>query len=100
MSNTKREPLLSDEQLSGVVIFPGGGRRHESEMAGYEVRAIYAADSANKDELIQRLVDTLGMIDKYAERDTMSSEEEDVIVAHCNEALAAAEAAGFKPSEP
>ena len=37
----KRNPLLSDEAMSGVVTFPGGGKRYEHEMAGDEVRDYY-----------------------------------------------------------
>lgn len=96
MSNTKREPLLSDDMLKDAEEVVEVSSVPVDKL--YRFREIYEAARAKDAELIQRLVDTIGMIDKYAERETMSSEEEDVIVAHWNAALDAAEAAGFKPS--
>ena len=86
MSTTTRPPLLSDEQLSGVVTFPGGGKRYEHEMAGDEVRDFYERARAKDAELIQRLIDAI----HYD-----GSRVPEVV-----SAMHAAAFAGFKPSEP
>ena len=97
--STKREPLLSNEQIAtkcNFMCYP-----HESIAVRLctSLMDMYEAARAKDAELIQLLVDAVGMIDKYAKRDTMNSEEEDVIVAKWTTALAAAEAHGFKPTE-
>ena len=77
MSN-KREPLLSDADITKAITnLPGGG--------AHFVRDTYEAARAKDADLIQRLVDVSAKCVPI-----------DEIVA----AIAAAEAAGFKPSEP
>ena len=71
MSNTKREPLLSDEDINDPkLVIPIGAKM---------IRDIYEAARAKDAELIQQLVD-------------------DIARCYCidKRSLAAAEAAGFK----
>ena len=99
MSNKKREPLVSDAQMRDMVTC-GLSYVDDIRMVGaVRVNSWHEAARAKDAELIQQLVDTIGMIDKYAERETMDSDEEGAIVADWGVALAAAEAAGFKPTE-
>jgi hypothetical protein len=82
MSNTKREPLLSDEDINDPkLVIPLGAKM---------IRDIYEADRAKDAELIQRLVDAL--------HDSWPSHHEDAHTAYYA-AVEAAEAAGFKPSD-
>jgi DNA-binding GntR family transcriptional regulator len=78
MSNTKREPLLSDADLGYVKD------THTPE----QVRDIYEAARAKDAELIQQLVDALHRFDPSGLFETSEVP------------LAAAKAAGFKPSQP
>jgi|688.fasta_scaffold293414_4 hypothetical protein len=84
MSNTKREPLLSDADLGYVKD------THIAE----QVRDTYEAARAKDAELIQQLVDALANLrdihEERAGREPLTGMDE----------LEAAEAAGFKPSEP
>lgn len=71
MSNTKRQPLLSDEKmeamlLSDVVCKRVADDKMQSEATGYGlamgggiVREVYEAARAKDAELIQQLVDAL-----------------------------------------
>jgi hypothetical protein len=77
MSNTKREPLLSDADLGYVKD------THTPE----QVRDIYEAARAKDAELIQQLVDALHRFDPSGLFETSEVP------------LAAAKAAGFKPSD-
>ena len=101
----KRKQLLSDEQLSGVVIFPGGGKRYETEMGADEVRNIYEAARAKDAELIQRLVDVLAKMAHYDAlyRSGLSKqtvfENWQELASEWHEIRQLAAAAGFKPSE-
>lgn len=87
MSNTKREPLLSDVFLGTLMAdeeYHDGPKWYPSST---QVRNIYEADRAKDAELIQMLVDAL----KF-ERESLVSCGESA------EAMEAAEAAGFKPT--
>jgi hypothetical protein len=83
MSNKKREPLLSDEELMELTYVKEDGRRPSEQ-----VRDFYEADRAKDAELIQQLVDALHRFDPSGLFETSEVP------------LAAAKAAGFKPSEP
>ena len=87
MSN-KREPLLSDDALVELTYVKEDGRRPSEQ-----VRDFYEAARAKDAELIQRLVDAL---------DGLVEDRGGIILAmrRSHKALDAAEAAGFKPSEP
>ncbi len=80
MSNTKREPLLSDRNLW--------------DRSPEQVRDFYEAARAKDAELIQMLVDALANLrdihEERAGREPLTGMDE----------LEAAAAAGFKPSEP
>jgi hypothetical protein len=80
MSNTKREPLLSNADLGYVKD------KHTPE----QVRDFYEAARAKDAELIQKLVNAL--------HDSWPSHHEDAHTAYYA-AVEAAEAAGFKPSD-
>ena len=86
MSNTKREPLLSDKDINDPkLVIPLGAKM---------IRDIYEADRAKDAELIQQLVDALANLRDIHEfrvgREPLTGMDE----------LAAAAAAGFKPSTP
>jgi len=89
MSNKKREPLLSDEELMELTYVKEDGRRPSEQ-----VRDFYEAARAKDAELIQQLVDALANLrdihEERAGREPLTGMDE----------LEAAEAAGFKPSEP
>ena len=89
MSNTKREPLLSDEQMRDMVTC-GLEYVDEIRMVGaVRVNSWHEAARDKDAELIQALVDALyGATD--LEMQTKAQEE----------ALSAAKAAGFKPTKP
>jgi hypothetical protein len=96
MSNTKREPLLSDDAISEAFLY---GPLVVDALHGYlsganYARDIYEADRAKDAELIQRLVDALENLreihQEWAGREALTGMDE----------LAAAKAAGFKPLEP
>jgi hypothetical protein len=83
MSNTPRPPLLSDEKIhSPELIIP---------LSKKMVRDIYEAARAKDAELIQQLFDAL-----YAEQFVPSLGPSPLT----KPAIAAAAAAGFKPTEP
>ena len=84
MSNTKREPLMSNADLGYVKD------THTPE----QVRDTYEAARAKDAELIQRLVDGLKHAQKFAEEYGYGPLE----TAQWD--LDAAEVAGFKPSYP
>jgi hypothetical protein len=88
MSNKKREPLLSDEELMELTYVKEDGRRPSEQ-----VRDFYEAARAKDAELIQRLVDALNVACNYAVC------YEDAEFVKGADALSAAEAAGFKPSD-
>jgi hypothetical protein len=85
MSNTKREPLLSDDSL-----FNRYTKKHH--LSVYSVRDIYEAARAKDAELIQMLVDDLRLLRiEFGNRVGQTTE---IGIA----SLSTAEAAGFKPS--
>jgi hypothetical protein len=79
MSNTKREPLLSDRNLW--------------DRSAEIVRDLYEAARAKDAELIQQLVDGLHKVATLADVDT---DDRSTIA---RDPLYAAKAAGFKPSD-
>ena len=85
MSNTKREPLLSDEDINDPkLVIPLGAKM---------IRDIYEAARAKDAELIQQLVDDLRLLRiEFGNRVGQTTE---IGIA----SLSAAEAAGFKPSD-
>ena len=89
MSNKKREPLLSDEELMELTYVKEDGRRPSEQ-----VRDFYEAARAKDAELIQQLVDALANLRDIHQfrvgREPLTGMDE----------LAAAAAAGFKPSNP
>ena len=91
MSNTKREPLLSDDGITKMV--PPEADFYDCELIGNQVREVYEAARAKDAELIQRLVDGLKHAQKFAEEYGYGPLE----TAQWD--LDAAEVAGFKPSE-
>jgi hypothetical protein len=101
MSNTKREPLLSDDDALIMARKEASNWRVENQSdaeAGAEetilaVRKIYESARAKDAELIQQLVDGLHNVATLADVDT---DERSTIARN---PLAAAEAAGFKPSD-
>jgi hypothetical protein len=79
MSNTKREPLLSDKDINDPkLVMPLGAKM---------IRDIYEAARAKDAELIQQMVDALHSFDPSGLFETSEVP------------LAAAKAAGFKPSD-
>ena len=94
MSNTKREPLLSDEQMRDMVAC-GVEYVDEIRMVGaVRVNSWHESARAKDAELIQQLVDALRNLRDIHEfrvgREPLTGTDE----------LAAAAAAGFKPSYP
>jgi hypothetical protein len=85
MSNTKREPLLSDEDINDPkLVIPLGAKM---------IRDIYEAARAKDAELIQMLVDDLRLLRiEFGNRVGQTTE---IGIA----SLSAAEADGFKPSD-
>jgi hypothetical protein len=86
MSNTKREPLVSDKDINDPkLVIPLGAKM---------IRDIYENARAKDAELIQMLVDALENLreihQEWAGREPLTGTDE----------LAAAAAAGFKPSKP
>jgi hypothetical protein len=95
MSNTKQEPLLSDDAISEAFVY---GPLVVDALHGYlsganHARDIYEAARAKDAELIQHLVDALANLRDIHQfrvgREPLTGMYE----------LEAAEAAGFKPSE-
>lgn len=86
MSNTKREPLMSDEAIE-IETWQPDMRNWEAagayEAGLHKARSIYEAARAKDAELIQQLADDLARAYSVA-----------------YPALAAAEAAGYKPTKP
>lgn len=85
MSNTKREPLLSDEDINDPkLVIPIGAKM---------IRDIYEAARAKDAELIQQLVDDLRLLRiEFGNRVGQTT--------HIGiPSLSDAEAAGFKPSD-
>ena len=91
MSNTKREPLLSDDGITKMV--PPEADFYDCELIGNQVREVYESARAKDAELIQRLVDGLKHAQKFAEEYGYGPLE----TAQWD--LDAAEVAGFKPSD-
>jgi hypothetical protein len=91
MSNTKREPLLSDDGITKLV--PPEADFYDCELTASRVREVYEAARAKDAELIQRLVDGLKHAQKFAEEYGYGPLE----TAQWD--LDAAEVAGFKPSD-
>jgi hypothetical protein len=85
MSNTKREPLVSDEDINDPkLVIPIGAKM---------IRDIYEAARAKDAELIQMLVDDLRLLRiEFGNRVGQTTE---IGIA----SLSAAEADGFKPSD-
>jgi hypothetical protein len=101
MSNTKREPLLSDEELDRICEFhPYHARLYAKRSAmavnalhAMAVNALHEAARAKDAELIQRLVDDLRLL--RIEFGNSVGHTTEIGIA----SLSAAEAAGFKPSD-
>lgn len=93
MSNTKRDPLLSDEQMRDMVTC-GLEYVDEIRMVGaVRVNSWHESARAKDAELIQQLVDGLHKVATLADVDT---DDRSTIA---RDPLYAAEAAGFKPSD-
>jgi hypothetical protein len=85
MSNTKREPLLSDEEINDPkLVIPLGAKM---------IRDIYEHHRAKDAELIEMLVDDLRIL--RIEFGNSVGQTTEIGIA----SLSAAEAAGFKPSD-
>jgi hypothetical protein len=85
MSNTKREPLLSDEDINDPkLVIPIGAKM---------IRDIYEAARAKDAELIQQLVDDLRLL--RIEFGNRVGQTTQIGIP----SLSDAEAAGFKPSD-
>jgi hypothetical protein len=86
MSNTKREPLVSDKDINDPkLVIPLGAKM---------IRDIYEAARAKDAELIQMLVDDLRILRiEFGNRVGQTTE---IGIA----SLSAAEAAGYKPLDP
>jgi hypothetical protein len=89
MSNTKREPLLSDDEITKVV--PPEADFYDCELTAIRVREVYEAARAKDAELIQRLVDELRIL--RIEFGNRVGQTTQIGIA----SISAAEAAGFKP---
>ena len=102
MSNTKREPLLSDKDITTAAAIQGdasmaindndfaAGERARGYTSGaVDAKDIYEADRAKDAELIQQLVDALDAIEAI----NRTQEDQQQF------ALACASHAGFKPTE-
>jgi hypothetical protein len=100
MSNTKPEPLLSDEELMELTYVKEDGRRPSEQ-----VRDFYEAARAKDAELIQQLVDACRTayraIDSLNDSGMgpLTSIEGLRAMSDTVDAVDAAEAAGFKPSD-
>ena len=94
MSNTKREPLISDEELDRICEFHPYHAQLYAKRSAMAVNALHEAARAKDAELIQMLVDALANLRDIHQfrvgREPLTGTDE----------LAAAEAAGFKPSYP
>jgi hypothetical protein len=88
MSNTKRKPLLSENQVFGKPLDGLDEGMNRSEI--YEA---YEAARAKDAELIQQLLDGLHKVATLADVDT---DDRSTIA---RDPLYAAEAAGYKPSD-
>ena len=94
MSNTKREPLLSDKDINDPkLVIPLGAKM---------IRDIYEHHRAKDAKLIQQLVDALEWVAAYDNGCPLPTWEKGYNNAWsiANSARAAAKAAGYKPSEP
>ena len=94
MSNTKREPLLSDEEIERYSMMYTIPSRYETARALKYAKGIYEAARAKDAELIQQLVDDLRIL--RIEFGNRVGQTTQIGIA----SLSAAEAAGFKPSDP
>ena len=101
MSNTKREPLLSDEEIERYSMMYTIPSRYETARALKYAKGIYEAARAKDAELIQMLVDALEWVAAYDNGCPLPTWEKGYNKAWsiANSARAAAEAAGFKPSD-
>ena len=101
MSNTKREPLLSDEEIERYSMMYTIPSRYETARALKYAKGIYEAARAKDAELIQMLVDALEWVAAYDNGCPLPTWEKGYNNAWsiANSARAAAKAAGFKPSE-
>jgi hypothetical protein len=86
MSN-KREPLLSDDEIERYAMMYTIPSRYEASRALKYAKGIYEAARAKDAELIQQMVDALHSFDPSGLFETSEVP------------LAAAKAAGFKPSD-
>lgn len=93
MSNTKREPLLSDEELDRICEFHPYHAQLYAKRSAMAVNALYEAARAKDAELIQRLVDDLRLL--RIEFGNSVGQTTQVGIA----SLSTAEANGFKPTE-
>ena len=89
MSNTKREPLLSDEELDRICEFHPYHAQLYAKRSAMAVDALHETARAKDAELIQQLFDAL-----YAEQFVPSLGPSPLT----KPSLAAAAAAGFKPT--
>ncbi len=96
--STKREPLLSDADISKMSVTENGLAGENKYRMGRRIRDIYEAARAKDAELIQRLVDALHIATRYNHYKTVPEEWHNSIKIW-NRAMEDADAAGFKPTE-
>ena len=89
MSTPTRKPFLSDEDLIGYITTNGVTLYSQHRMSPVDVRDKYEAHLAEKDALIQLLVDALG--------DSRPNWHEDAHEIY-EKAFSAAKEAGFTPT--
>lgn len=94
----KRDILLTDEPISGVVTYPSGAKRYETEMGPDEVRNIYEVARSKDGELIQKLIDALYIATRYNEYRTFPEEWHNSI-STWNSAIEDTMKAGFQPTK-
>jgi hypothetical protein len=94
MSNTKREPLVSDEELDRICEFHPYHAQLYAKRSAMAVNGLHEDARAKDAELIQRLVDDLRLL--RIEFGNSVGQTTEIGIA----SLSAAEAAGFKPLDP
>lgn len=92
MSNTKRQPLLSDDMLKDAEEVVEVSSVPVDKL--YKFREIYEAARAKDAELIQQLVNAL-----QNAHDRHNGVGGTMYISEEHKALSAAKAAGFKPSD-
>lgn len=93
MSNTKREPLLSDEELDRICEFHPYHAQLYAKRSAMAVNALHEAARTKDAELIQMLVDDLRLL--RIEFGNRVGQTTQIGIA----SLSDAEVAGFKPSD-